>query len=141
MLDLKKPEFVDEIKHGIWLGENENFWFYRGFRVPKHFGWWIVLMELSKMRNVELEIVYSGGRIRNKPDQFTMDEKNCIAPEMPLIVKVYRVKRERVKHDYEDLFGRTYRKKREKAVTLKNLEGFDPNPIESLNMIKAMLEM
>jgi len=137
----EKPEFVPEIQEGSVIQEtqDQNYYVYNGFKVPKHFGWWIVLMELSRMRNVELEIVYSRGVVKSRPELFTMDAENCIAPEMPLIVNIYKVKRERVNYGLEHLFGRRYRKIRRKVTTLRNLEGLDPNPWESLNMIKAVL--
>ncbi len=141
MLKVEKPEFVPEIEEGSVIQEvqNQNHYVYRGMKIPKHFGWWIVLMELSRMRNVELEIIYPRGIKKRKPDMFTIDEENGVAPQMPLIVNVYKVRRKRIRHDYEHLFGRSYKKVKEKVVTIRNLKGLDPNPWESLNMIKAML--
>ncbi len=143
MLELERPEFVEEIEKATLVQEVKDetgeYWIYKGYRVPKHFGWWIVLMELSRMKNVELEVIYSRNLVRNKPDQFTIDRENCIAPEMPLIVHVYKVKRERVNYGLEKLFGRRYKKVRERVATLKDLNGLDPHPAESLNMIKMLL--
>ena len=139
MFQLKKPKFVPEIEQNSIIQEEQKFFIYNGFKVPKEFGWWIVLMELSKMKNVELEIIYDSRTKTNKPGLFTLDGENCIAPREPLIVNVYKVKRYRVKHGYERIFGKRYSKSKEKIITIRNMRGLDPNPAESLNMIKALL--
>jgi len=118
----------------IKVGKDDKYYYYEGKQIPKQFGWFIVLTELLK-RGYILRVHYADGSISDKPNKFSIDEDNGIAPIMPTRVEVFKEEVEYINDDLSKIFGQKVIVKTKKVMDLEDMMGLDPDPETSLNLI------